>query len=266
MIRLVLSLLTALLALTGQAGNVKIVNTQPAGVDFDFNGMTVAVDVQLQMSNIGTDECGLLVLVKNERWNDANLTFKQLGDLCEKMCVGDAELDGAGTSTTTSVPIVVPIERQFMTGKTDTMYMKAYVVNIKQKTIMAKGELVKYHPDTEQTRQQMVGKATNIAAGIAGSLMSSMSSGGRSIPDGYKACSSCSGTGKCSSCGGRGNDCSSCNHGECRTCNGKGYVGKDMMELMMEDDKKGSQNNAGKSQQNSSNNPLDDLFEGIFGF
>ena len=266
-----LFLFTAILFVTTVwAGKAKVVKTEPTGIDFDLQDMYVTVNVKLQAANIAEDQCGLIVLMNNARWNDTNLSFQKFVELCKKTCFGDADLEAVGAVTTSNIPIVIPIERNLMTGKSETLYLKAYVVDADNEAIIAQGELVEYTPDKEALRQQMIQRSANIAGSLMGAIMSAGGSGGDgSVPDGCKQCSSCGGSGKCRQCMGKGvaydEKCSWCHDGTCLSCHGKGYVGKDMLELMMEDDKKAPKGK-GKQRTTQEDEGMGGLLEGILGW
>lgn len=247
----------------GLAGNVKIVKTEYTGADFDFSGAYVTVNVKLQASNVAEGECGCFVLLKNERWDGENMTISKLSKLCDALCVGDAELEPVAASKTVDVPISIMLEQSRMTGNDTVLYMKTFVVDFNKKAIIAQGEMIRFNPDTQETRAQMIGKAAEIAGGLFGALLSSGSD--KNIPDGYKKCEACEGKGY-----ERGTSY------KCEECNGKGYVEKDFWDYGEERlhksisddyDKLKSNGNNNKNVKKSKNeeedgfgNILDDLF------
>lgn len=247
----------------GLAGNVKIVKTEYTGADFDFSGAYVTVNVKLQASNVAEGECGCFVLLKNERWDGENMTINKLSKLCDALCVGDAELEPVATSKIIDVPIDIMLERNRMTGNDTVLYMKTFIVDFNKKAIIAQGEMIRFSPDTQETRAQMIGKAAEIAGGLFGALLSSGSD--KDIPDGYKKCEACEGKGY-----ERGTSF------KCENCNGKGYVEKDFWDYgeerlnksISEDYdklKNGDNNNKNdkkskEEQEDGLGNILDDLF------
>lgn len=247
----------------GLAGNVKVVKTEYTGADFDFSGAYVTVNVKLQASNVAEGECGCFVLLKNERWDGENMTISKLSKLCDALCVGDAELEPVAASKTVDVPINIMLEQNRMTGNDTVLYMKTFIVDFNKKAIIAQGEMIRFSPDTQETRAQMIGKAAEIAGGLFGALLSSGSD--KDIPDGYKKCEACEGKGY-----ERGTSF------KCEDCNGKGYVEKDFWDYgeerlnksISEDYdklKNGDNNNKNdkkskEEQEDGLGNILDDLF------
>lgn len=248
----------------GLAGNVKVVKTEYTGADFDFSGAYVTVNVKLQASNVAEGECGCFVLLKNERWDGENMTISKLSKLCDALCVGDAELEPVAASKTVDVPINIMLEQNRMTGNDTVLYMKTFVVDFNKKAIIAQGEMIRFNPDTQETRAQMIGKAAEIAGGLFGALLSSGSD--KNIPDGYKKCEACEGKGY-----ERGTSY------KCEECNGKGYVEKDFWDYGEErlnksisDDydklKSNGNNKNDKKSKEEQEDGLGNILDDLFGF
>lgn len=207
------------------AGNVKVLNTEYKGAEFDLNGPFVKVNVKLQASNVSEEECACFVLVKNEKWNSENMTISQLSKLCKTMCVGEAELVPVSGNKTLDVAVNIPLEQKFMTGKDTAFYMKSFVVDFNKKAIIAQGNMIRFNPNTQEAREQMYGKTAELAGGILGALFSG--GGGGNIPEGSKKCSSCDGKGVVWLVGSDGTYDRQTN---CSDCRGKGYVEKDFFD------------------------------------
>jgi hypothetical protein len=257
---LITTLLFACISMMG--ANVKVLKLQPQGVDFDLQGMYVTVKVQLQLSNVGDEECGCLVLMNNGKWNDQNLTFESLIDKVETMCAGDTLLNATKGPVTATFPMEVPIEREYMTGKDSALYFKAYIVDVKQQRIIAQGQMVRYVPDQQAMKQQMIKSAANIAGGMLGAIFGA-GSGSSSKKD--DVCPDCKGDGKCATCRGTkidtGQLCTRCSvEGNCLKCGGTGHVGKNFMQMLVTPDDSEKQQKNTKKEQNSTGNPLLDLF------
>lgn len=240
-------------SMTMMGANVKVLKTQPQAVDFDLMGMYVTVAVQLQLSGIGKEECACVVLMNNDKWNDQNITFQRLVERIESMCVGDTLLNAVKGPATTTLPVIVPIEKQYLTGKDSALYLKAYVVDVKRQNVIAQGQTVRYVPDRQATSNQMIHKA----AGIAGKMFGAISGLTNGFSSALDECPDCHGLGTCYYCRDKQSDpdfyCVNCNgKGRCVKCNGTGHYKKE--------DKSGDEKKS-KSKQTTGGSLLD-----LFGF
>lgn len=209
------------------AGNVKVLKTEYMGADFNFQGAYVTVNVKLQASNVGSEECACFVLLKNGKWDGADMTIPKLSKLCKQMCVGEAELNPVSGAKTLDVPIAIALEREHMTGQDTSFYMKTFVVDFNKKAIIAQGEMIKFNPNTQEARDQMYSRAGEMAGSILGALFSG-AGGSSNIPDGYKKCNECDGKGVYWL---KDSDGLNDRQVNCRECRGKGYVEKDIWDM-----------------------------------
>lgn len=236
------------------AGNVKVLKTEYTGADFNLNGAYVTVNVQLLASNVATEECACFVLVKNGLWDGKDMTITKLSKLCKTMCVGEAELEPVSVSKTLDIPIAIPLEREYMTGQDTVLYMKTFVVDFNKKAIVAQGEMIRFNPDTQETREQIYSRAGQIAGSLFGGLLSNS----RSDDSSYKTCPSCQGRGYIQNP----------DH-LCSRCDGKGKVFKDIWDRGMDEyresqKKQGSKNK--KQQKEKEDSDIYGLFDSLFGF
>lgn len=211
------------------AGNVKIVKTGVQSVNYDLEGMYVSANVQVELADVKEGECACFIFMNNGHWKDSNLSLDELSELCQKICVGHAFIPETHSSSTQEIEIEIPFAKEYLSGTDSVLYLKAYVVSGKTKSIIAEGDLIKYTPDVSAIRSDMMESAFGIASSIFGAILGAGASGGRGqIPEGHEACSRCRGTGECQACNGSGwvgdDHCPTC-YGtkECQLCGGKGY-------------------------------------------
>jgi hypothetical protein len=266
--KLVVSLVAAMLTIgTCLAGNVKVLKTEYTGADYNLSGPLVTVNVKLQASNVASEECACFVLLKNDKWDDSNMTIPKLSKLCKQMCVGEAELSPVSSTKTIDVPIEIALERQHMTGKDTLFYMKTFVVDFTKEAIIAQGEMIKFSPNTEEARNQMYSRAGEMAGSLLGALFSGAGGGGSNIPEGYKKCNECDGKGVYWL---RNSDGTNDRQVNCRECRGKGYVEKDIWDMGEDRLNKSISNDAkqmkgNKKQQQTEDDDAGGLFD-LFGF
>lgn len=206
----------------------KVIKTEVKGIDWGFDGMSVNVNVKMQLANVRNEECVCLLLLNNARWNEANMTFEKLRTLNESLCFGGVELPAINASTMKTFGVDVLLEKEYLTGEGSSLYLKAYVLNKRTQKILAEGQTIKYDPDVSALRKEAMGSAIDFATSIFGAILGGGSST-KDIPEGCSVCSYCRGDGKCSTCSGTGKTssgvCSSCGGNEyCKFCGGKGYT------------------------------------------
>ena len=224
-------LMLSVIAAISQAGNVKVLQTSPVGMDYDMEGLLVNVKLKLQMTNVGKEECAVILLMNNEKWNDEGISNEEFVDLSDQLCYADEMLPSKANGQH-ECELAIPIDRNSLTGAEGTFYIKAYIANIKTKQIVAKGEMVKYTPDTEALREEMIGQSLDFATSLFGNIISGSFNSKdekKEVPEGCIKCRRCDQTGVCPACDGRrvvdDEKCDACNGtAKCHDCDGRGYI------------------------------------------
>lgn len=133
------------------AGNVKVLNTEYAGVDIDEEGPYVTINVKMQVSNVKKDECVCVALLNNSMWDGDNMTMGDLIGLTKLMCEGEMELDPVTGTKTITVPVDVPLEAKLLTGNEKQFYLKTFVVDLKKEAIIGQGNMIKFVPNPKES-------------------------------------------------------------------------------------------------------------------
>lgn len=244
------------------AGNVKVMKTKYVGADYDvMSGPYMTVNVKLLASHVAAEECACFVLVNNEQWDGENMTISKLSKLAKTMCIGEAELDAVSASKILEIPMSISLDQQRLTGRDTVFYMKTVVVDFTKKDVIAQSDMISFSIDAQRTSEQMLGSVGSAGLGLFMGLLSSDSE----KDENCKECPSC--------------------HGRkyiqnpddlCSTCEGKGKVFKDLWDRGMDEyrdaqkrkaqGQNGSRGKVKQKQQQSEDDGLDGLLDGLFGF
>lgn len=207
---MIAALLTAGICL---AGNVKVLNTEYAGVDIDEEGVYITVNVKMQVSNVGEEECACVALLNNTKWNSENMTVTKLESLSKSMCEGDVDIDPVTGTKTMTMAVDVPLDASLLTGKEKTFYLKTYVVDFNKNAIVSQGAMISFVPNPQEAMAQ---KQKGVNA--ANFKMATKNLGPNSNNKGKRV------TVSCSQCGGSGyiTDYSQNRRVTCPKCGGDG--------------------------------------------
>ncbi len=244
------------------AGNVKVMKTKYVGADYDLmSGPYMTVNVKLLASHVASGECACFVLVNNEQWDGENMTISKLSKLAKTMCVGEAELETVAATKILEIPMSISLDQQRLTGRDTVFYMKTVVVDFTKKDVIAQSDMISFNIDAQRTSAQMMESVGSAGLGLFMGLLSSDSE----KDENYKECPTC--------------------HGRryiqnpddlCSTCDGKGKVYKDLWDRGMDEyrdaqkrkaqEQNGSRGKVKQKQQQSEDDGLDGLLDGLFGF
>ena len=260
--RILSIMITILSASVGLAGNVKVMKTKYVGADYDLmSGPYMTVNVKLLASHVASGECACFVLVNNEEWDGENMTISKLSKLAKTMCVGEAELETVAASKILEIPMSISLDQQRLTGRDTVFYMKTVVVDFTKKDVIAQSDMISFNIDAQRTSEQMMESVGSTGLGLFMGLLSSDSE----KDENYKECPLCHGRGYF-----RNSD------DLCSRCDGKGKVYKDLWDRGMDEyrdaqkrkaqEQNGSRGKVKQKQQQSEDDGLDGLLDGLFGF
>lgn len=216
--KLMLFLWAILMTGVCQAGPVKVLKTEYAGLDIDQDGAYVTVNVKLQVTNIGEEQCSCVALLNNRFWDGDNMTIDELAELSQMICEGDVDLNAVSGSKIVTVQIDVPLDANSLTGDGKTFYLKAFVVDFDKNAVVAEGQMINFVPNPQDAmakkqqdiNQQVIKMATQNMGPSQGDSTSKTTQV-------KVSCSVCGGTGKSWDVNGQIT---------CRYCDGKGYTTK----------------------------------------
>ena len=199
------------------SNNVKVLNTEYAGMDVDEEGPYITVNVKMQVSNVKKEQIACFALLNNSKWDGENMTIEELVSLTEMMCEGEIELDPVTGTKTITVPVDVLLDPKLLTGKEKTFYLKTFVVDLKKEAIIAQSPMINFAPNPKES---MAKKQQAINSQVMKMATKNLGpqKGGQTKGETKKvtvSCPECSGSGKtfrydlnrqvdCDRCGGDG--------------------------------------------------------------
>lgn len=214
-------------AINAIAGEIKILKTEATNITFDMNSnLYVHINVEMQLANIKKEEYSVVIIMDNNRW-PANLSYEDFSYLINNRCYNEEPLPVVGARGRRTVEVVVPLEKQKLSSKNDTLFYEAYVFKIEPLEYITHGVFMYILPNYQVLREKMLDSTMGIAGDIIGDFLFE-SIFPKTIPDNADVCDRCIGSGKCPLCNGTGiwrsKKCATCEgNGRCPTCSGKGY-------------------------------------------
>lgn len=215
-----------------------VIATDPKTLGIQFDGVTVETDVTVSLPTTGSKQYACLALMSNYKW--AVNTLDDILTLSEQLCYGEQML--TSTKTQQKVTVSILLEQSGFTGSEENVYVQAYLIDVGNRKLLAKGNFVKV--DTEKLRNSVENSLPSsedmgnaVMMGVLGGILENVFSGDFSAFDitddtGKVTCNYCKGDGVCSVCRGRkvdvmGDECHSCQgYGKCTFCSGTGKVRK----------------------------------------
>lgn len=214
-----LLLFLVFLCLSAWGGNGRIMKTSVTGMSASIEGVDIKVKVQLSMEGIDKKDYVCFVLMTNGKWKE-DASLEELAQLSDVLCYSDFLVSDEMKGNIGTVEVAVPLEHEGLCGKEQALYLRAYLVDTKNRRLLSKGDFVKYKPDSS-TSAQDIEKSLQSAmmGGLVEGLFNSLFSGssGSSNSDsekcivckGHVTCQACSSYDpesrkNCSHCGGNG--------------------------------------------------------------
>ena len=159
-------LICLLVANLSFAGNVKVIDTEVVDVTYDMNSnLYVQMNVRIEMANIGKEECGVMMIMDNQRW-PGRMTFEEFANLINSRCYGEAFLPVTGAARTRrTIRVTVPLDANKLTGEGETFYAKTFVFNLKSESCVGEGEPIQFEINFNAIKQRMVNDAVDIVGG-----------------------------------------------------------------------------------------------------
>ena len=178
------------------------------------------------------------------------MTISKLSKLAKTMCVGEAELETVAATKILEIPMSISLDQQRLTGRDTVFYMKTVVVDFTKKDVIAQSDMISFNIDAQRTSAQMMESVGSAGLGLFMGLLSSDSE----KDENYKECPTC--------------------HGRryiqnpddlCSTCDGKMDEYRDAQKRKAQE-QNGSRGKVKQKQQQSEDDGLDGLLDGLFGF
>ena len=216
------------------AKGASVIITDPKSLSIQIDGITVKTDVTILLPTSGSNQYACLALMSNYKWEINSL--EDILSLCDQLCYGEQLLTSSESQQDVTVSIL--LENNGFKGREKEIYVQAYLVDIGNRELLAKGNFVKV--DTEKLRRTAQNilpsnkdKENTLLMGIVSGMIEGVFSDNTSTSvfdysSSMVTCNQCNGDGKCYHCKGTGieNDekCSFCGgYGRCNYCWGAGY-------------------------------------------
>lgn len=126
-----------------------ILEIDPNSAGIYLSGVAIEATVTIQLPSTGSKEYACLALMSNYKWN-----VKSLDDILtlgNDLCYGEQMI--TSTRSQQKVTVSIPLEQSGFKGDEKNVYVQAYLVDVKNKKILAQGDFVKV--DEEKIRQSV---------------------------------------------------------------------------------------------------------------
>lgn len=217
-----------------QAGSVKVLKTTPVRYEMGEKGMALIVNVQLQISNVTSNDWRCIVFLYDEAW--PVMSLRELAQFSEEEAyVGETMLEPVPQVLTKNAEVRVMLDLNYFKSESQLAYMQAYVVDIEGHSMLATGSQVHFPLREEKLTAPIADKLANamkqhVAVEMVNGLIQGLfggDDGSSGRGEGSVTCSHCHGGGRCYICYGdpdRSKNCDACHgSGKCSVCKGAGY-------------------------------------------
>ncbi len=134
------------------ANGAAVIATDPRTLGIQVDGVTVETDVTVSIPTTGSKQYACLALMSNYKW--AVNTLDDVLTLSEQLCYGEKML--SSTKSQQKVTVSILLEQSGFTGSEENVYVQAYIVDVGNRKLLAKGDFVKV--DGEKLRNTLQNK------------------------------------------------------------------------------------------------------------